>query len=285
MAKILKQVTRVNSPLTVASPTDAVLGNSVGAYAQVVEVSSSGAGATNLAYTAAVGNGLVTSDTGTDATITAVDGTNAGLMLPAHKVKVDHITVTQAVNLDTMETDIAAKQQAILIQDEGVQVGGAAGYVDTINFVGSGVAVTDATGGNVTVTIAGGTSIAHDALTQGAVTVSSFRLGGTATTISTPAAGEYNLVVQSGAFMQTARIFGNNTVLNGSNEFIVRVNNSANSLNRTFNVQLYDANNGALVDQQVTSTNHTQTVGSNITVLTFPGMNGFGATGFYIELR
>lgn len=134
-------------------------------------------------------------------------------------------------------------------------------------------------------TVSAGVSVSHDALTQGAVTVSSFRLGGTATTISTPAAGEYNLVVQSGAFMQTARIFGNNTVLNGSNEFIVRVNNSANSLDRTFSVQLYDANNGALVDQQVTATNHTQTVSGNITVLTFPGMNGFGATGFYIELR
>lgn len=134
-------------------------------------------------------------------------------------------------------------------------------------------------------TVSAGVSVSHDALTQGAVTVSSFRLGGTATTISTPAAGEYNLVVQSGAFMQTARIFGNNTVLNGSNEFIVRVNNSANSLDRTFSVQLYDANNGALVDQQATATNHTQTVSGNITVLTFPGMNGFGATGFYIELR
>lgn len=134
-------------------------------------------------------------------------------------------------------------------------------------------------------TVSAGVSVSHDALTQGAVTVSSFRLGGTATTISTPAAGEYNLVVQSGAFMQTARIFGNNTVLNGSNELIVRVNNSANSLNRTFSVQLYDANNGALVDQQATATNHTQTVSGNITVLTFPGMNGFGATGFYIELR
>lgn len=134
-------------------------------------------------------------------------------------------------------------------------------------------------------TVSAGVSVSHDALTQGAVTVSSFRLGGTATTISTPAAGEYNLVVQSGAFMQTARIFGNNTVLNGSNEFIVRVNNSANSLDRTFSVQLYDANNGALVDQQVTATNHTQTVSGNITVLTFPGMNVFGATGFYIELR
>lgn len=134
-------------------------------------------------------------------------------------------------------------------------------------------------------TVSAGVSVSHDALTQGAVTVSSFRLGGTATTISTPAAGEYNLVVQSGAFMQTARIFGNNTVLNGSNELIVRVNNSANSLDRTFSVQLYDANNGALVDQQATATNHTQTVSGNITVLTFPGMNGFGATGFYIELR
>lgn len=43
-----------------------------------------GGGATNLSYTAAPTNGVVASDTGTDATLTLADGTNAGLMAPAH---------------------------------------------------------------------------------------------------------------------------------------------------------------------------------------------------------
>lgn len=46
-----------------------------------------GSGATNLAYTASATQGTVTSDTGTDATLPAADGTNAGLMLPAQVTK------------------------------------------------------------------------------------------------------------------------------------------------------------------------------------------------------
>lgn len=42
-----------------------------------------GGGATNLGYTASPTNGIVTSDTGTDATIPLADGTNAGLLKPA----------------------------------------------------------------------------------------------------------------------------------------------------------------------------------------------------------
>lgn len=41
--------------------------------------------ATNLGYTASPTNGIVTSDTGTDATLTIVDGTNAGLITPTMK--------------------------------------------------------------------------------------------------------------------------------------------------------------------------------------------------------
>lgn len=59
-------------------------------------------GATNLGYSAGPTNGVVTSDTGTDATIPAADGTNAGLMVPAQFTKLGFITVTGAVNLDTL---------------------------------------------------------------------------------------------------------------------------------------------------------------------------------------
>ena len=48
-------------------------------------------GITNLAYTAGVSNGVVTSDTGTDATIPLADGTNAGLFSAAQKTKLDGI--------------------------------------------------------------------------------------------------------------------------------------------------------------------------------------------------
>ena len=59
-------------------------------------------GATNLAYSPGATNGVVTSDTGTDATIPAADGTNAGLLLPAQFTKLGNITVSGAVNLDTL---------------------------------------------------------------------------------------------------------------------------------------------------------------------------------------
>lgn len=61
-------------------------------------------GATNLGYSAGPTNGVVTSDTGTDATIPAADGTNAGLMVPAQFNKLGNISVTQAVDLDAMES-------------------------------------------------------------------------------------------------------------------------------------------------------------------------------------
>lgn len=59
-------------------------------------------GATNLGYSAGPTNGVVTSDTGTDATIPAADGTNAGLMVPAQFTKLGHLTVSGPVNLDTL---------------------------------------------------------------------------------------------------------------------------------------------------------------------------------------
>ena len=72
---------------------------------------------------------------------------------------------------------------------------------------------------------------------------------------------------------------------NGSNELIIKINNTANSRDRRFSVQVLDDNNGGLVDQHATGTNHTQTVSGNITTITLPGMNGFGATGYRIILR
>ena len=57
-------------------------------------------GATNLGYTASPTQGVVTSDTGNDATIPAADGTNAGLFLPAEKTKLSGIAAGAEVNVN-----------------------------------------------------------------------------------------------------------------------------------------------------------------------------------------
>ena len=59
-------------------------------------------GGTDLGYTASATQGVVTSSSGDDATIIAANGTNAGLMVPAQFTKLDFISVTGAVNLDTL---------------------------------------------------------------------------------------------------------------------------------------------------------------------------------------
>jgi hypothetical protein len=56
------------------------------------------AGATNLAYTPSPTNGIVTSDTGDDATLTLADGTNAGLMAPAQFTKLAGIASGATAN-------------------------------------------------------------------------------------------------------------------------------------------------------------------------------------------
>ena len=61
-------------------------------------------GGSNLTYTAGASNGVVASDSGTDATIPAADGTNAGLMVPAQFTKLGYLTVTASTDLDAIRT-------------------------------------------------------------------------------------------------------------------------------------------------------------------------------------
>jgi hypothetical protein len=62
-----------------------------------------GGGATNLSYDAPTRT--VASDTGSDAVLTLADGTNAGLLASTDFTKLSFLSITQAVNLDTLESD------------------------------------------------------------------------------------------------------------------------------------------------------------------------------------
>ncbi len=63
-----------------------------------IDAAGGGGGNTNLGATVSPTQIVVTSDTGTDATIPAADGTNAGLMLPAEKTKLAGISAGATVN-------------------------------------------------------------------------------------------------------------------------------------------------------------------------------------------
>lgn len=169
------------------------------------------------------------------------------------------------------------------------------GVVGANELASSGVTAGTYTNATITVTQDGVISLASsgsaagtitkDSLVQGTVTAQVRRLSGSATSISTPASGEYTLTFASGSELVNATVFGNSTTLNGSNEFILRLNNDANNVDRWVSVQMYDVNTGALVDPHANGVNWTQTISGNVTLLTFPGMNLFGTTGFRIVIN
>ena len=68
---------------------------------------------TNLAYTPSPTNGLVTSDTGADATIPAVDGVNAGLATPAMLTN-SHVAASSGLTTTTNPVNVDAGQAITL---------------------------------------------------------------------------------------------------------------------------------------------------------------------------
>lgn len=69
---------------------------------------------TNLGYVSSTSSGTVTSTTGSNAILPAVNASNAGLSLPSHKVKLDFLTVTQPVDLDAIESAINESLQTVI---------------------------------------------------------------------------------------------------------------------------------------------------------------------------
>lgn len=99
-------VTDATGDATVSSGWAIYVYRSPGVFTKVAEQEGLDVvvGGTNLTYTAGATNGIVASNTGTDATIPAADGANAGLMVPAQFNKLGFVSITQAVDLDAVES-------------------------------------------------------------------------------------------------------------------------------------------------------------------------------------
>jgi hypothetical protein len=80
-------------------------------------------GATNLGYTASPTNGIVTSDTGTDATILLADGTNSGLLKPAKYTVLENTSGTNTGDnaTNTQYSGLASSKQDTLVSGTNIK--------------------------------------------------------------------------------------------------------------------------------------------------------------------
>lgn len=162
--------------------------------------SGSGGGATNLAYTAAPTNGVVASDTGTDATLTLADGTNAGLLAPAGFTK-----------LAGIEAGATADQTAAEILAALLTVDGAASGLDADLLDGNSSAAfaTAAQGATADAALPKADNLA--ALTNAATARTNLGLGTAATTAATAYATAAQGTTADGAVPKS--LYDANTVL------------------------------------------------------------------------
>lgn len=111
------------------------------AFGTWLEIDQAGSGATNIGWTPSPTGATVTSSTGTDGTATLVDGTNAGLMTPADKSKLDGITAGATPDQDATGVVYVNTTSNLTATDLQAAVDELDGRVDTLgsvtgNFVG-----------------------------------------------------------------------------------------------------------------------------------------------------
>lgn len=106
-------------------------------------------GTTNLGANHLSGTVTLTSSTGTGATLLAATTGAAGVMLPAHVTKLNNITVTTPINLDTLATSnhaaASAANASVVVnpttQAINVQLGAISGQTNRLQLLGNGLYV------------------------------------------------------------------------------------------------------------------------------------------------
>jgi hypothetical protein len=115
------QLNDVNT--TTSAPTNGQFLSWNSAAGEWVPTTGGGGGA-NLSYTASPANGVVASDSGTDATLTVADGTNAGLMAPADFTKLGGIASGATSVTDNSQIANSAGYLTDVVLDTTPQLGG-----------------------------------------------------------------------------------------------------------------------------------------------------------------
>ena len=121
----------------------------------------------------------------------------------------------------------------------------------------------------------------------GVTSLQAVRLGGSAVTFGGSAAAGFTLSIPADTEITQIDITAtNDTGTNASGEFVIAIDNSANSYDRQVMYELYDGSNDQKVDQHLTGNIMQQAIsGGNITTLTIPNVQGGYPNGFRLLLR
>ncbi len=146
LSDVAAQQTALNNITDVASATNEfVLTRDTATGDALFKASAAG---TNLAYTASPTDGTVTSDTGTDATIPAGSTTNASLMLPADKTKLDELALrfdatigASGAEFTTLSAAITAGRVNILAIDDTTETTDTTHSTSFLLYIQQGVTV------------------------------------------------------------------------------------------------------------------------------------------------
>ena len=129
-----------------------------------IDLGNESDGITNLAYTAGVSNGVVTSDTGSNATIPLADGTNAGLFSAAQKTKLDGIQAGAQADQNASEVPSSASGN-LTSTDVQSALEELQGDIDTLGAETNNLSKTQTNGTEIDIDIENGTGITLDAAT------------------------------------------------------------------------------------------------------------------------
>lgn len=117
------------------------------------------------------------------------------------------------------------------------------------------------------------------------VTARTSRYAGSGTNVTNPGAGIYTFTVGSGAHVLEIDFLGTDAALSGGGTLTLNIDNSANSRDRFFVVQIIQRTSNGQVDATATATNYTQSSSGNITTIQISNLAGFGGAGYRIMLR
>jgi hypothetical protein len=150
----LAAATTTNAGVFVATDKAKLDGIAAGAQVNV---------ATNLGYTSAASNGVVTSSTGTNATVPAATTSIAGLLTSADKTKLDGVATGATANTGTVTSVAASAGTGISVSGSPITTSGTLTITNTaphqatnlgITGTGDTRTITSSTGTNVTVPVA-----------------------------------------------------------------------------------------------------------------------------------
>lgn len=197
--------------------------------------------------------------------------------------------VTASGTGTTKTITIPGGGSALEVLEEGVSLSAA---VESIDFVGTAVTATNV-GNDITVTVnAAGTKLNTDHATGTDIEMFTTTSGANDVVYGSTGAGVYNLTIPAGSDLERVRFRGDDTGLDGSQDLTITIDNSANSYDRTFVHQFFNANRTPINQGSGgdTFTYNLQTTG-NVTTITISGLAGDFAPiagagqGFYLELR